>query len=243
MRGHPPLLPPRLREGRWAGHPRLSPALRRLRAQRLPIAPSHPHWKNAEFGSRCSLITQGLGPAHVSRLGRCVAHPRPLPQAGGEIKSVPPRNLSDQNPKVDLAYPPAKGTAPDGDARRRGRRPAPVTGLQEDGVAAKDPDRIRSATKIPCGTSGSPSWMRGSRPPLAPKRHGQKQRRLSPERATSRVARVLTELIAGPAGGALLGWFLDRLFGTSPWLLLVMLILGVIVAFRNIYRISQQRPE
>ena len=45
------------------------------------------------------------------------------------------------------------------------------------------------------------------------------------------------------AGGALIGWFLDRLFGTSPWLLLVLLFLGFAVAIRNIYRISQQRPE
>jgi ATP synthase protein I len=56
-------------------------------------------------------------------------------------------------------------------------------------------------------------------------------------------SRVLTELVAGPAGGALLGWVMDRLFGTAPWLLLVMLVLGTIVAFRNIYRISQQRPD
>ena len=55
--------------------------------------------------------------------------------------------------------------------------------------------------------------------------------------------RVLTELIAGPAGGALLGWFIDRLAGTAPWLLLICLFLGIGVAFRNIYRISQERPE
>lgn len=55
--------------------------------------------------------------------------------------------------------------------------------------------------------------------------------------------RVLTELIAGPAGGALLGWFIDRLAGTTPWLLLACLFLGIGVAFRNIYRISQERPE
>jgi ATP synthase protein I len=64
-----------------------------------------------------------------------------------------------------------------------------------------------------------------------------------PEKGYSQGSRVLTELIAGPAGGALMGWFLDRLFSTSPWLLLVMLFLGIIVAFRNIYRISQARPE
>lgn len=64
-----------------------------------------------------------------------------------------------------------------------------------------------------------------------------------PQKGYSQGTKVLTELIAGPAGGALIGWVMDRLFGTSPWLLLVMLTLGVVVAFRNIYRISQQRPE
>jgi ATP synthase protein I len=56
-------------------------------------------------------------------------------------------------------------------------------------------------------------------------------------------SRVLAELIAGPAGGALIGWLLDRWLGTSPWLLLVMLFAGTAVAFRNIYRISNERPE
>jgi ATP synthase protein I len=55
--------------------------------------------------------------------------------------------------------------------------------------------------------------------------------------------RVLAELIGGIAGGALVGWVLDRFLGTQPWLLLVFLFLGIIVAFRNIYRISMQRPK
>lgn len=55
--------------------------------------------------------------------------------------------------------------------------------------------------------------------------------------------RVLAELIGGLAGGALVGWFLDRLFGTQPWLLLVFLFLGIVAAFRNIIRISTQRPK
>ncbi|RVT39814.1 AtpZ/AtpI family protein [Sphingobium algorifonticola] len=55
--------------------------------------------------------------------------------------------------------------------------------------------------------------------------------------------RVLAELIGGLAGGALIGWLFDRLFGTSPWLLLVFLFLGIIVAFRNIIRISAKRPD
>jgi ATP synthase protein I len=55
--------------------------------------------------------------------------------------------------------------------------------------------------------------------------------------------RVLAELIGGIAGGALIGWVIDRFAGTSPWGLLVMLFLGIIVAFRNIIRISNQRPK
>lgn len=72
-------------------------------------------------------------------------------------------------------------------------------------------------------------------------RTGTAQRK--PEKGYSQGSRVLTELVAGPAGGALIGWVLDRLLGTTPWLLLVLLILGIVVAFRNIYRISNERPE
>lgn len=55
--------------------------------------------------------------------------------------------------------------------------------------------------------------------------------------------RVLSQLIGGPAGGALIGWLLDQFFNTAPALLLVMMLLGVIVAFRNIIKISGERPE
>lgn len=55
--------------------------------------------------------------------------------------------------------------------------------------------------------------------------------------------RVLAELIGGIAGGALIGWLLDRVFDTTPFLLLVLMALGVVVAFRNIIRISGERPD
>ena len=54
--------------------------------------------------------------------------------------------------------------------------------------------------------------------------------------------RVLALLIGGMVGGALIGWVLDRLFGTSPWLLLTLLFLGIAGAFRSIIRLSQ-RPK
>ena len=59
----------------------------------------------------------------------------------------------------------------------------------------------------------------------------------------SQGSRVLAELIAGPAGGALIGWLLDRWFGTSPWILLALMFLGTVAAFWNIIRISGEKPE
>lgn len=56
-------------------------------------------------------------------------------------------------------------------------------------------------------------------------------------------SKVLSELVGGIGGGALIGWVIDRFAGTSPWGLLVMLFLGIIVAFRNIIRISNKRPD
>src|SRR3546814_9846010 len=55
--------------------------------------------------------------------------------------------------------------------------------------------------------------------------------------------RVLADLIGGLAGGALIGWLLDRWLGTSPWLLLALMFLGIAAAFRNIIRISSKRPD
>jgi ATP synthase protein I len=56
-------------------------------------------------------------------------------------------------------------------------------------------------------------------------------------------SRVLMELIGAPLGGGVIGWALDHWLGTSPWFLLTLLALAIIVAFRNIYRISKERAE
>ena len=55
--------------------------------------------------------------------------------------------------------------------------------------------------------------------------------------------RVLAELIGGIGGGAFIGWVIDRFAGTSPWGLLVVMVLGIVVSFRNIIRLASQRPD
>lgn len=64
-----------------------------------------------------------------------------------------------------------------------------------------------------------------------------------PAKGYGQGSRVLAELIGVPIGGWLLGWVLDRWLGTKPWLMLIMLVLSIVVAFRNIYRISKERAE
>ncbi len=55
--------------------------------------------------------------------------------------------------------------------------------------------------------------------------------------------RVLAELLGGIGGGALIGWVIDHFAGTSPWGLLVVMMLGIGAAFRNIIRISSRPPD
>lgn len=63
------------------------------------------------------------------------------------------------------------------------------------------------------------------------------------DRGYSQGNRVLAALIGSLVGSALIGWLIDRWFGTAPWGLIVMLFLGIAVAFRQIIKISGERPE
>ena len=49
---------------------------------------------------------------------------------------------------------------------------------------------------------------------------------------------VLSQLVGCPLGGGIVGWLLDRWFGTKPWLMLLMLFLGFAVGIWTVIRIS-----
>lgn len=55
--------------------------------------------------------------------------------------------------------------------------------------------------------------------------------------------RVLSTLIGAPIGGAVIGFAIDSLAGTSPKALLAMLFLGMVAGFVEIWRISKERAE
>ena len=55
--------------------------------------------------------------------------------------------------------------------------------------------------------------------------------------------RLSSELIAGVVVGALLGWAFDRLLSTSPWGLIVLVLLGFIAGVVNVVRSAGVAPD
>jgi ATP synthase protein I len=55
--------------------------------------------------------------------------------------------------------------------------------------------------------------------------------------------KVLADLLGGLLGGSVIGYAIGSLTGTNPWGLLIGLFFGIGVAFRNIIRAANQRPD
>jgi ATP synthase protein I len=57
---------------------------------------------------------------------------------------------------------------------------------------------------------------------------------------TSNLGRALTlaiEMAAALAVGGGIGWYLDRIFDTKPWLFVVLLLIGFAAGIRNVMRV------
>ena len=59
-------------------------------------------------------------------------------------------------------------------------------------------------------------------------------------RALSFFIQVSVSILACLAVGIFLGWLLDRLLGTSPWLLMVCTFFGVGAAFKSIFDFAKK---
>ena len=62
-------------------------------------------------------------------------------------------------------------------------------------------------------------------------------------KAMSLGMRVGTELVGTILVSGAIGYGLDRWLGTSPWILVVMLVLGMIAAFYSIYKTTQNQDS
>lgn len=74
--------------------------------------------------------------------------------------------------------------------------------------------------------------------PLEPKK-----RKNSVLRAMSFASQVGLTMVACVFIGVFLGKYLDTLFNTSPWLLLLFSLLGVAAAFRSIFTLAKKNGD
>ena len=62
----------------------------------------------------------------------------------------------------------------------------------------------------------------------------------SPWRGFGVVGSAGITLVVATAGGAVLGYFLDRWLGTKPWLTLIGIAVGIAAGFRDLFRSIKQ---
>lgn len=55
-----------------------------------------------------------------------------------------------------------------------------------------------------------------------------------------RASTVGLNLVAATFIGLAIGWFLDKLFGTRPYLTIIFLILGIIAGFRELFKMVKK---
>lgn len=67
-------------------------------------------------------------------------------------------------------------------------------------------------------------------------RDAKARRGLGDTQGFARALRLSSEFVAGILVGGVLGFFLDRVLGTSPWLLIVLLMLGFAAGVMNVMR-------
>ncbi len=65
-----------------------------------------------------------------------------------------------------------------------------------------------------------------------------RNRQTSDSRAMGQAFRLSAEFVAGVAAGGIVGWIVDYLLGSSPWGLIVCLILGFCAGMLNLMRAS-----
>ena len=66
--------------------------------------------------------------------------------------------------------------------------------------------------------------------------------RAEPSPTTRIWQRMFSHLVGAPAGGGVIGWGLDSLFGTFPTFFLLLLFVGFGVGVVNVMRISKTPP-
>lgn len=87
------------------------------------------------------------------------------------------------------------------------------------------------------------SEIRGNRPAQTDQSGQEQDTGASRASALARGLRLSSELVAGVVVGAMLGWGFDKLLSTSPWGLIVFLLVGFAAGVLNLMRVAGVVPE
>ena len=55
--------------------------------------------------------------------------------------------------------------------------------------------------------------------------------------------KLSTELVAAVAIGTIIGFILDKTFGTTPWLIIIFFFLGVVAGIVSVFRSAKNMQE
>ena len=55
--------------------------------------------------------------------------------------------------------------------------------------------------------------------------------------------KLSTELVAAVAVGTIIGFILDKTFGTKPWLILIFFFVGVVTGIVNVFRSAKNMQK
>jgi ATP synthase protein I len=55
--------------------------------------------------------------------------------------------------------------------------------------------------------------------------------------------KLSTELVSAVAVGTIIGFILDKTFGTKPWLILLFFIVGVVAGITNVFRSAKNMQK
>jgi ATP synthase protein I len=77
--------------------------------------------------------------------------------------------------------------------------------------------------------------------------HQEEAKRYAGKQSSSAGRLVVSQLVGGPLGGAIVGWVLDQWLETAPWLLLGLMFIGFAGGFISVMRTSARstgsRPD
>jgi ATP synthase protein I len=78
---------------------------------------------------------------------------------------------------------------------------------------------------------------------IAAARAAEQRQKAGGKRQESRAWSAASEFIGAMLAGGLIGWFIDRQFGTGPWGILVMLVMGFATGVYQLQRAGNSNSE